>query len=134
MRRFRRPNRPQAALLPRDLLPAGLLLLGMTAALAMEGLRPRAGLAVYAVLLPGQPVQRPDALAQDSKPWDAPAPTPLPSDWRIRRVVAAWPLTILLLDRLPGAPAGGVAGLRATLGAALLVSLPTGADCAGPAE
>ena len=129
MRRSRRHDLPQATLLPRDLLPAGLLLLGMTAALAMETLRPRAGLAVYAVLLPGQPMQGPDASAQE-----APAPAPLPADWRIRRVVTAWPLTILLLDRLPGASAGGVAGLRATLGDVLLVSLPTGADCAGPAE
>ena len=129
MRRFRHPTLPQAALLPRQLLPAGLLLLGMTAALAVEALRPRPGLAVYAILLPDQPVQGPDASAQDT-----PVETSLPADWRIRRVAAAWPLTILLLDRLPGAPASGVAGLRATLGAALLVSLPTGADCARPAE
>ena len=129
MRRSRCPDLPQATLLPRELLPAGLLMLGMTAALATEVLRPRAGLAVYAVLLPHHPVHGPDASARD-----APVQTPWPADWRIRRVVAAWPLTILLLDRMPGAPAGGVAGLRATLGAALLVSLPTGADCARPTE
>jgi hypothetical protein len=111
MRHRRHPN----------LLPA-ILLSGLTAALAVEALQPRAGLAIYAVLLPGRPVTGPEA--QD----------PAAPDWRIRRVVAVWPLTILLLDRPPGSPPSGTTGLRAMLGAALLVSLPTGADCAQPAE
>jgi hypothetical protein len=96
-----------------DVLPALLLLLGVTAALAVQALRPRPGAAVFAVMAPGQVAA-------------------LPGEWRLLRVVTAWPLATLALDRTGGWSAAELAELRATAGVALLFSFPAGADCLVP--